>query len=498
VTLRSKPKGGMPNVDGAIRARCGHFSGSFLPRRLGRAVKEQAGESEGQRTVFRASRLRELTEGQDAFGHRDYASAISDVLVEAESPFTLGLFGPWGVGKTIIINEARRLIGDKCASVVFDAWRYDGDVLRRHFLRDVAQQLKAQGDLEDSYDPEKELKDLDVARSEPAVGKIRIATNQLIIGAVGLALIGLVALGLWFADDLKHALGGLITVAAAGLVALSVAALSPFARIIEVTQATEVRHRVVDPERFTEKFEDLLAAVQKSRLVVAIDNLDRCSPRRVTELLETLNTYLEPASVAGSERSERLRKRRNGTDKPDAVFAVAADDAALKRHIESQEIEASAGALDDVRSDVGRYADEYLRKIFTVTIPIKPALGPDLRAYVDTELKILVEKRGIQPEDRNRLVEVITEGLRRNPRRVTQFIRNLELPLRLLDERHQGQRIVEKLTASEHIPLRCEAPRARRGMAEGLPRDRTRSQSAGGLASAAAGRNHRPSGLRRS
>ncbi len=416
-------------------------------------MREQAGESASQQTVFRATRVRELTEGQDAFGHRDYASAISEVLVEAESPFTLGLFGPWGVGKTIIINEARRLIGDKCASVVFDAWRYDGDALRRHFLRDVAQQLKAQGDLEDSYHPEKELKDLDVSRSEPTVGKIRIATNQLIIGVVGLALIGFVALGLWLADDLKHALGGLITVAAAGLVALAVAALSPFARIIEVTQATEVQQRVVDPERFTEKFEDLLSAVKKSRLVVAIDNLDRCSPRRVTELLETLNTYLEPASVAGSERSERLRKRRNGTDKPDAVFAVAADDAALKRHIESQEIEASAGALDDVRSDVGRYADEYLRKIFTVTIPIKPALGPDLRAYVDTELKILVEKRGIEPEDRNRLVEVITEGLRRNPRRVTQFIRNLELRLRLLDERHRGERIVEKLTGSEHIPL---------------------------------------------
>ena len=96
-------------------------------------------------------------------------------------------------------------------------------------------------------------------------------------------------------------------------------------------------------------------------------------------------------------------------------------------------------------STFGRY--------FTVTIPIKPALGPDLRAYVDTELKILVEKRGIEPEDRNRLVEVITEGLRRNPRRVTQFIRNLELRLRLLDERHRGERIVEKLTGSEHIPL---------------------------------------------
>jgi hypothetical protein len=422
---------------------------NLVPRRK-QKVRSAEGPSD---SIFDAPPLTELTDDADAFGHHDYAAAIADVLVEAGTPFTLGLYGPWGVGKTLILTEARKIIGQRCAYVIFDAWRYDGDALRRHFLRDIARQLDEDEQLEDWYDRDEELKDIDVARSEPTTGKIKFSGKQLLSGGIGLAIIGLLALFLWLAGDFHKALTGLV--AGAGVVALAIAVLSPFANAIELTKVTEIRERLVDAELFTIKFEDLLAAVKKSRLVVAIDNLDRCSPTRVTELLETLNTYLEPASVAGSEQSERLRERRDGGKKPDAVFAVAADDVALKRHIESREARASEGATENLREDVGRYADEYLRKIFTATIPIKPALAPDLRAYVDKRIERLVAKRSISDEDRNRLVEVITEGLRRNPRRVSQFIRNLELRLRLLDERHEAKppRIAERLTASEYVPF---------------------------------------------
>lgn len=406
-------------------------------------------------SIFDSPPLTELTDEADAFGHHDYAAAIAEVLIEAGTPFTLGLYGPWGVGKTLILTEARKIIGERCAYVIFDAWRYDGDALRRHFLRDIARQLDEGDELDDWYDRDEQLSDLDVARSEPTTGKIKFSGRQLITGAVGLAIIGMLAFFLWLAGDFHKALTGLV--AGAGVVALAIAVLSPFANAIELTEVTEIRERLVDAELFTVKFEDLLAAVKKSRLVVAIDNLDRCSPSRVTELLETLNTYLEPASEAGGEQSERLRDRRAGGKKPDAVFAVAADDVALKRHIESREAQASAGAesTKNLREDVGRYADEYLRKIFTATIPIKPALAPDLRAYVDKRLARLVAKRNISDDARNRLVEVITEGLRRNPRRVSQFIRNLELRLRVLDERHEAKppRIAERLTTSEYIPF---------------------------------------------
>ena len=118
------------------------------------------------------------------------------------------------------------IIGQRCAYVIFDAWRYDGDALRRHFLRDIARQLDEGEELEDWYDREDELKELDVARSEPTTGKIKFSGKQLLSGGIGLAIIGLLALFLWLAGDFHKALTGLV--AGAGVVALATAVLSPW------------------------------------------------------------------------------------------------------------------------------------------------------------------------------------------------------------------------------------------------------------------------------
>jgi KAP family P-loop domain len=94
---------------------------------------EEAGDSASMPdTVFRSSQPQHgLDEKTDAFGHRDYAAVVVQTLLAAEAPFTLGLYGPWGVGKSTIIYEVgRQLASEDCAFVEFDAWRYDSDALR--------------------------------------------------------------------------------------------------------------------------------------------------------------------------------------------------------------------------------------------------------------------------------------------------------------------------------------------------------------------------------
>jgi hypothetical protein len=39
----------------------------------------------------------------DAFGHRDYTDALISILEDESPPPTIGLFGPWGVGKSTIL-----------------------------------------------------------------------------------------------------------------------------------------------------------------------------------------------------------------------------------------------------------------------------------------------------------------------------------------------------------------------------------------------------------
>ena len=287
-------------------------------------------------TVFRSSQPQHgLDDKTDAFGHRDYAAVVVQTLLAAEAPFTLGLYGPWGVGKSTIIHEVgRQLAAQNSAVVEFDAWRYDSDALRRHFFREAAGQLKEAKELERGYPYDEELRELDVDESSPGDWQWGIAWDEAVRLLVGSVLFVAVVAAIVYFGELSAAEKLAIT-AVGALVALSIALFSPALRVIQLTRSTEVRRRTVDPELFTAKFERLLAAVKKPRIVFAIDNLDRCSPERVTELLETLNTYLEPAGAKGRETTDELRARRKAGHRAEAVFLVAADDAALRRHIEA-------------------------------------------------------------------------------------------------------------------------------------------------------------------
>ncbi|OYV28600.1 MAG: hypothetical protein B7Z81_15645, partial [Acidocella sp. 20-61-6] len=92
----------------------------------------------------------------DAFGHQDFAIALRD-LIEAPTnkpPFSIGLLGPWGTGKSSIKALYRRdLESDKAGAVgsrrtdrvhviTFNAWRFGGEQdLKRSLLREAFKQL---------------------------------------------------------------------------------------------------------------------------------------------------------------------------------------------------------------------------------------------------------------------------------------------------------------------------------------------------------------------
>lgn len=80
------------------------------------------------------------------FGHIGIANNIQEIVANCPLPFTIGLFGKWGSGKTTILNVlTKKLRNDKVAVVNFDVWKHEGDALRRTFLIELVEQLKNQG-----------------------------------------------------------------------------------------------------------------------------------------------------------------------------------------------------------------------------------------------------------------------------------------------------------------------------------------------------------------
>jgi hypothetical protein len=378
----------------------------------------------------------DLEDGRDAFGHKAYAVALASALLDAEAPFTFGLFGPFGLGKTTVIDELARQVKGRAAVVVFDAWRYEGDALRRQFLRDTAASLARQGYLDRSW-VEKNLVELDSSSSseQPRRGlpAIKAVAIQLFKRALPAAVL------IWLAWKYAPTVGtGSKEEAqrfiASALIAAGTYVATAFSRVFYIPTESVTKGEL-KPELFTHKFSDMVDDLQKSeRLIVVIDNLDRCSADRIEEIFFTLNTFLEPLGVPYNRRRLAIGKNRR---RKEAVFLIAADDQALRKHLNAKESLASRDTLHAFveRGDTGSYADEYLRKIFKASISMKQILADDMRDFVGQELAAFCTMRALNDHQRATLVQLVSAALKSNPRRIREFGNNLELQLRMIEAR---------------------------------------------------------------
>lgn len=69
----------------------------------------------------------ENTDGrEDGLGFTDYARTLAGTALGTEGPFTIGIFGDWGTGKTSLMRMIQREFADdeEVLTVWFEAWRY--------------------------------------------------------------------------------------------------------------------------------------------------------------------------------------------------------------------------------------------------------------------------------------------------------------------------------------------------------------------------------------
>jgi energy-coupling factor transporter ATP-binding protein EcfA2 len=367
---------------------------------------------------------------RDAFGHADYVRALGSIVTDDDAPSTVGVFGPWGVGKSTIVEALPSVLPEDTAYAYFDAWKYEDDSLRRQFLRACTSQLEAKGQLND-FSVKKNLAELDVDSQQVEEGlsvSWRHALRAAMFGVlVGAAVYGLLTIGV-LSDFIKHSDNGQRLAAAVAAVLVGAIA-SLLNQIIVVTEMTITRRSLADPDRFAGLFADFLAAVKPDRLVIVIDNLDRCAPEKAVETLSTIKTYLEP-TVKGDRPPASSSQP---TVEKQVTFVISVDDDALCRHLVAQEMQRSQTTSDEDQARI--YVDEYLAKFFSARLPIRPILPDDIRHYIEENLSPLITARGVDNDDGRALIGLVATGLRRNPRQVKQFVNDLESRLRLLQER---------------------------------------------------------------
>lgn len=362
--------------------------------------------------------------GQDRFDHEAIARVVASLAMNATPPVNIALFGPWGSGKSSFFGLLNERIGASDRAILvarYDAWKYGGRALKKHFVGSIAEQLDLGGDdYEHRLAHGKEDVRLDLW------DWVRKNRRSLFIGAglavgVALAWLLIVSVVVWAVN--RDGLDAAAKVAVTGVgtaLSLAFAALVLGPKMLEnaVVKVNEAAPETDD--EFAKSFKRLVDKAVKSkkaeRLVVFIDELDRCSPKDVVATLIDLKTFLD---------SERC------------IFIVAADREVLERSLHEVPQANPVRDEDPYYSTPGAFLD----KIFQHQIPLPPlrpqALTRFARDLVQTQDGLWADLRAAEPDDRLflRVVYGLVPVHVRSPRRVKVLLNNYATNVRIAEAR---------------------------------------------------------------
>lgn len=304
---------------------------------------------------------------EDAFRYSHRVPGVLKLLDQCSLPFVISVEGEWGRGKSTLLRMvSEALISDsKWAVVQYHPWRYD-----------IQSFDDAWESLVEVIDSQLSGSSIPQRASELAgwVARNRVAR---LLWRVGLPAASLVAPG---AKSVGEAL-------------------------------SQMLNDPPDLERgflvFERAREELAKLCQEKPLLILVDDLDRCAPKTVSQVLRCISTLFDPA---------------NG---PQAAFLIAMD------------LPATVGSLIQAESWSREYALHFLEKIVNVhvTLPIV-GIGEGDREQSKQDYSAAIRGGGARehrkvsfpridsdvdfelPDDR---IEVIVRFMRNNPRGIERF-----------------------------------------------------------------------------
>lgn len=329
------------------------------------------------------------------FGHNQIAETITQLINRAAPPFTIGLFGKWGSGKSTIISLVKdQLKNDDIKSIVFDAWKYEDDSLRRQLLITLDEELNLGLNYKAVLNQTltKPL-DLGLWNNAKQIFKTLLLTLFYTIPFVIIYLLLRYNLNLTkdiLSSDLvnSHLLTGLFNFS---IILVIVGFLQ---NAIKIHYGSIQESKTDSAEGFEDRFyNEVLTTLADDKLLIIIDNLDRTRSDKATSLLSDIKTFL--AKDSGEQKRTK------------AIFLIACDDVAIKRHLEKSNFD---------------NPDEFLRKFFNASLRIPLFLDVELDSYTNelignTKIKEFIENK--------QLAWLITYSFRGNPREIKQFINTL-------------------------------------------------------------------------
>ncbi len=332
--------------------------------------------------------------GEDEFGRKKYAKTLKTIIEKVDPPFNIGLFGPWGSGKSSVVKLLFNRLkeeNNEYICVNFDAWKHAEGSVRTELLLQIDELIgdelgESDGILGES-DITSQLYDVteEIQSNLSTLWKNLVKNPPKLILYVTLYTVGFVVAGIayWY-GSLAQSLGIISTIIG----------ISVIKELISYVAKPQIR--ALNPRKeWSGAYEKIFQSiVNKSlnregnfeKLIIGIDNLDRCEPEIAYEVLISVKTFME---------------------NEDCIFVITCDEEALISHI-SQKANADE-----------KFGREFLRKMFQTQLRIPKLEAENTEEFIDEQNDTLQVKL---PHE---VLDVLYKAKIKNPRKIKQILNNI-------------------------------------------------------------------------
>lgn len=302
----------------------------------------------------------------DMLFYKPYAEIVSDIAIETDiDPLTIGILGLWGAGKSTLLNliEQHYKEKDGIICVTINAWMFESyedakSAIMEALLRELEERIPAE---ETKKKFRALLKKIDflklgtkvVSSAAPVVASIASGTPLPLLFSVP--------------QNAKE-IGGVIK-----NISDSVQNIKDEYIKDDSTTADSVVNNV---RKFKDEFQEAINTDKIKRVVVLIDDLDRCQPERIIETLEVIKLFLSVNKT---------------------TFIIAADE-----NVTQYAIKKKYPKVDNFDVELDK---EYIEKMIQLPVHIPELSSKDIQNY----LLLLVMQKYMKPDSFEVLIKKIEE-----------------------------------------------------------------------------------------
>lgn len=294
---------------------------------------------------------------KDFLGFVVHERLIRNVITDdANLPVTFGLYGDWGSGKSSILKILKKDLESEpfkndTIVIYFDGWVFEGyDDAKSALMQEITTQLVDHKSLAEEVKGNVKEKAKKVFKSIKWLRALKWGATNLVIPGVAAYATGGFSLIPFLLGKLRENKDSLIE-------KVTGEDGEKFLEDILKTSPAEPDYSSV--REFRNSFSELIEATGKERLVVLIDDLDRCSPQRIVENLEAIKLFLNVEKTA---------------------FVIAADEAIITDAVLSVYTKSLENRSPEAKNSLGK---DYLEKLIQVPYNLPRLSSMEVETYIN-------------------------------------------------------------------------------------------------------------------